>query len=287
MDFKTKGLDARVTRDTPRPFLKWVGGKGQLLPELRARFLKAAAAGRYHEPFVGGGALFFDLQRNGHLGRKKAWISDNNLNLIETYGAVRDETDRLIDLLRMHKARHNKEYYYAVRAAVPESRVERAARIIYLNKTCFNGLYRENSRGGFNVPIGNYENPAICDTENLRACAKALAHADVEHRPFDAVLGKAKAGDFVYFDPPYHPVSTTASFTAYASAGFGEPDQRRLAEVFATLADRGVHVLLSNSHTPLIRELYAAHRIEVVGATRNVNSRADRRGAVEEVLVSA
>jgi DNA adenine methylase len=274
-----------VTRDTPRPFLKWVGGKGQLLPQLRARYEAAAPTGRYHEPFVGGGALFFDLYRNGLLGRKRASLSDNNPLLVDAYTAVRDETDALIDLLREHKARHGHDHYYATRAARPDTAVERAARLIYLNKTCFNGLYRENSRGEFNVPIGKYKNPAICDEENLRACAGALARADLHHRPFDAVRKHAKPGDFVYFDPPYDPVSKTASFTAYARDGFGEADQRRLADLFRALRASGVHVLLSNAHTPLIRALYAGLNLMTVDAIRSVNSRADRRGAVEEVLV--
>lgn len=274
-------------RTTPRPFLKWVGGKGQLLPQLRARFEAISPEGRYHEPFVGGGALFFELRRGGLLGRKQAWLSDTNPRLIETYVAVRDETDALIELLRAHKARHDKEYYYAVRASEPDSPVARAARVIYLNKTCYNGLYRENSRGEFNTPIGKYKNPQICDEPNLRACAAALAQARVAPRSFESVLDHAKPGDFVYFDPPYHPVSETASFTSYARDGFGEADQRRLAEVFAALAARGTHVLLSNSHTPLILDLYKDFTITPVDAIRSVNSKADRRGAVLEVLVSA
>ncbi|HOZ45700.1 MAG TPA: DNA adenine methylase [Candidatus Hydrogenedentes bacterium] len=269
----------------PRPFLKWVGGKGQLLDELLAR---VPSFGRYHEPFVGGGALFFELARGECLGARKAYLSDSNPRLVEAYEAVRDHVDEVIALLQEHKARHSEKYYYAVRAEVPESLPKRGARIIYLNKTCFNGLFRENSRGLFNVPFGRYKNPLICDEANLRAVAEALKRAHIESRPFESVLKKAEPGDFVYFDPPYHPVSKTASFTAYERGGFGEAEQRRLAGVFAELAAKGVRALLSNSDTALIRELYPADvfRVEQVHAKRLVNSRADRRGEISELLVS-
>lgn len=269
----------------PRPFLKWAGGKRQLLDELRGQVMAARPFGRYHEPFVGGGALFFDLYRRKLLGRKQAYLSDNNVNLMDVYTALREEPDAIIRLLAKHKAAHSKEHYYAVRAAVPGPLAARAARIIYLNRTCYNGLYRENSRGLFNVPMGKYTNPPILDEENLYAVSKALKRTKLECRPFAEVLRAAKAGDLVYFDPPYHPVSETASFTAYAKGGFGADSQRELAEVFAKLKRRGVKALLSNSMTPFVRGLYAGFRIETVHARRSVNSRGDRRGAVEEALV--
>ena len=269
----------------PRPFLKWVGGKGQLLDDLLARVTAAVPFGRYHEPFVGGGALFFELARQGQLGRKRAYLSDNNTNLMDTYRAVKDNVEEVIDLLIAHKARHSEEYYYLVRSTVPESLPERAARIIYLNKTCFNGLFRENSKGGFNVPFGRYKNPMICDAENLRACAETLKKATIETRPFETVLDHANPGDLVYFDPPYVPLSKTSSFTSYDKAGFGEEDQRRLAEMFTQLDRKGVHVLLSNSKTDLVDELYRDYMIEAVFATRSVNNRGDRRGKIAEALV--
>jgi DNA adenine methylase len=275
----------RGQRIMPRPFLKWVGGKSQLLPELIAAVDRADGFNRYHEPFVGGGALFFELYRKNRL-RKQAWLSDNNPRLIEAYQGVKDDVEKLIALLEKHKARHSHDYYYEMRANVPKSSVERAARIVYLNKTCYNGLFRENSKGIFNTPIGTYTNPQICDEENLRAVSAALAKAKIEQRHFEAVLEKAKPGDLVYFDPPYHPVSKTASFTAYAQGGFGEDSQRLLARTFADLAGRGVKVLLSNSMTDLIAELYTDFTIEVVQATRNVNSKAGRRGKIEEALIS-
>ena len=270
----------------PRPFLKWVGGKGQLLPELVKRIELAGDFGRYHEPFVGGGALFFELHRSGRLNkRRKTYLSDNNPRLIETYEVVRDDVEKLIGQLKQHKAKNEHDYYYDVRAKVPRSKTKRAARIIYMNKTCYNGLYRENRKGEFNVPFGRYKNPQICDEENLRECSEALKSVHIEARHFEAVVQKAHDGDLVYFDPPYHPVSKTASFTGYAKGGFDENAQRLLARVYKELHDQGVKVLLSNSYTDFILDLYKDFRVDEVAATRAVNSRADRRGKVSEVLV--
>ena len=270
--------------ELPRPFLKWVGGKRQLMPELIKRIDMAGDFGRYHEPFVGGGALFFELFRMKRL-RKQAWLSDNNERLIETYLGVRDDVEVLIKLLTKHKAKHSEDYYYKVRAKVPKPPTDRAARIVYLNKTCYNGLFRENRKGEFNTPFGRYKNPTICDEDNLRAASKALQKAKVENRHFDTVVKKAKPGDLVYFDPPYHPVSSTASFTAYDRGGFNEDSQRLLADKFRELNAKGVKVLLSNSMTEFIRDLYKGFTIETVRANRAVNSRADRRGKVNEALI--
>jgi len=268
----------------PRPFLKWAGGKGQLLPDLLKQVRKAMPFGQYHEPFVGGGALFFELVASSAL-EGKALLSDNNESLVEAYLGVRNRVESVIAILLQHKRKHSEKHYYSVRSGDPKGRAERAARIIYLNRTCFNGLFRENSKGEFNVPMGSYVNPLICDGENLRACAKALKRAKVEQRPFETVLERVQPGDFVYFDPPYVPVSATSNFTSYDKEGFGENAQRRLAEVFAELARGGVKVLLSNSDTPLVRELYNDFEIEIVYANRMVNSRADRRGKIAELLV--
>ncbi len=268
----------------PVPFLKWAGGKRQLMPELLRRIDRLGAFGGYYEPFVGGGALFFELWNRGRLAGPVR-LSDNNPNLIVAYEGVKHEVERVIELLREHARRHSKEHYYATRAARPSRRAEQAARLIYLNRTCFNGLFRENSRGEFNVPMGRYANPRICDEANLRAVAEALRMVQVEVAPFQSVVESAAPGDLVYFDPPYHPVSATSNFTAYQKGGFGEEDQRALAAVFRALDAQGVHVLLSNSWTDFIRELYADFTLEQVSASRSVNSRADRRGAVWEVLV--
>jgi len=268
----------------PRPFLKWAGGKGALLPDLLPRVQHARPFSRYFEPFVGGGALFFELARRGQLP-PEVTLADANPHLIETYQGVRDCPDDVIRLLNRHQQRHSRDYYYEIRAKNPENLPEKAARIIYLNRTCFNGLYRENSQGRFNVPMGRYKNPLICDATNLNACSVALTKVKLALQPFDMIAEKIHHGDFVYFDPPYHPVSKTASFTAYARGGFGEEKQRLLAQVFAKLAKKGAKLLLSNSMTDLVRELYAGFTIEEVYAARSVNSNPGRRGKVPEALV--
>ena len=270
----------------PRPFLKWAGGKRQLLFELIPRALRARPFTAYHEPFLGGGALFFALYRKGLLDGVPVYLSDINEELMNTYRVVRDDVQGLIARLEEHKAKHSKTYYYEVRAQVPASPLERAARTIYLNKTCFNGLYRVNSKGLFNVPIGRYSNPRIVDRRNLEAVSRALAGVEIRAVPFEHVLEQAHAGSFVYFDPPYHPMSRTSNFTSYAREGFGVRDQERLAEVVKTLAGRGVKVLLSNSSTELVKALYKGYRIELVLATRNINSRTSGRGWVGEALVT-
>ena len=269
---------------TPRPFLKWAGGKRQLLAELMRQVDAAGEFGRYHEPFLGGGALFFELARTGRL-RRHAWLSDNNPNLINSYLGVKEDVERVIELLQIHKKRHSEKYYYRLRAKVPTDLFERAARIIYLNKTCYNGLYRENRKGEFNVPFGRYKNPAICDEDNLRAAPKAMKRARIEARHFESILDSAKPGDLVYFDPPYQPLSKTASFTGYEKNGFNEDSQRLLAQVCKELDKQGVMVLLSNSMTPLIKDIYKGFKIKKVYANRPVNSRGDRRGKICEALV--
>jgi DNA adenine methylase len=263
------------------PILKWAGGKGQLLGELLKRVREEF--GTYHEPFVGGGALFFALFGQGRI--QHAVLSDVNRDLIETYETVRDDVESVIGALGKHD--NEKEHFYRIRAQDPRrlSRTARAARLIYLNKTCFNGLYRVNSRGQFNVPFGDNPRATICDAEGLRAAAAALRHAELCCESFENVLDRSKPGDFVYFDPPYQPLNKTAYFTAYSREGFGEADQRRLADVFRVLAERGVHVLLSNSDTPLARGLYRDFARDVVQAARAINSKADRRGKIGELLV--
>lgn len=264
-----------------RPFLKWVGGKGQLLPELLARV--PSTFGTYHEPFVGGGALFFELIAQDRI--TAAVLSDINEKLIEVYLALRDSVDEVIGLLREHY--YDKEYYYRIRALRPDtmSLPERAARLIYLNKTCYNGLYRENRAGEFNVPFGRYKNPTICDEPNLRAVSRVLQGVQIESRHFSATLEAAEVGDFVYFDPPYHPLSETANFTSYSRHDFGEEDQVQLSETFARLDEKGVMAMLSNSDTPFIRELYSDYWVSHVYASRTVNSKTDSRGKVREVVV--
>ncbi len=264
-----------------RPVLKWAGGKSQLLPELIKRAPCDFVA--YHEPFVGGGALFFELARQGRLGR--AYISDINQTLIDVYVALRDNVESVIALLQQH--RYERSYYYRIRALEPQSLplAARAARVIYLNRTCFNGLYRENRAGRFNVPFGRYKNPTICDESNLRAASEALQNVDISCRPFTSVLDFARPGDFVYFDPPYHPLSPTSNFTSYDRNGFSEHDQMELRDILDQLTRRGVKVMLSNSDTRFIRELYQGYEVVTVSASRAINSKADSRGKITEVIV--
>jgi DNA adenine methylase len=261
--------------------LKWAGGKGRLLTELLSRIPPTFKA--YHEPFIGGGALFFALAGQGQLNQ--AYLSDANPSLIDVYLALRDDAEGVISVLREHV--YERGHYYHVRALDPASLTlpERAARVIYLNKTCYNGLYRENKSGQFNVPFGRYKNPTICDEPNLRAAARVLRGVDIARRHYSTVLENARPGDFVYFDPPYHPLSATANFTTYDRHGFGPDDQRQLRDIFAALAERGVRAMLSNSDTPFIRELYDGFAIDQVYVARAVNSKANGRGKVAEVIV--
>jgi DNA adenine methylase len=265
----------------PYPFVKWAGGKSQLLnifdAYLPARF------NRYFEPFVGGGAMFFHIYARDE--RLRARLSDLNEELINCYLAVRDRADEVIRHLKKH--RNEREYFYAVRSLDPRtlSETERAARIIFLNKTCFNGLYRVNSRGQFNVPFGSYKNPRTCDEENLRAVSAALKHVTLRCEPFKTALQSARAGDFVYLDPPYQPLSATSNFTSYTSKCFGEADQRELANAVRQLHERGCHFMLSNSDNELIHELYEGFRIQRVFATRAINCKAAGRGRISELLV--
>ncbi|RZM77802.1 DNA adenine methylase [Leptolyngbya iicbica] len=266
---------------SPRPFVKWAGGKGQLLPELVARVPQQF--NRYFEPFLGGAALFF------HLQPQQAVLSDSNPDLINLYRVIRDQVEELIEDLGRHV--YDREYYYRLRQVdrTPEygqwTVVQRASRFIYLNKTCYNGLYRVNSRGEFNVPFGRYKNPTILDEENLRACHAALQGVTVKCRDFRETCRQLGEGDFVYFDPPYMPVSTTASFTGYTREGFGERMQEKLASLCRELDRRGVRFMASNSDTPLMRELYQGFNVEVVYAARPINSQGRKRGRVPEVVV--
>jgi DNA adenine methylase len=263
------------------PFLKWAGGKGQLLEHILAR-MPREIPGIYVEPFLGGGAVFFELARIGRIGRAR--LSDRNAELVATYVAVRDELPKVIAALGAH---HNAEdHYYAVRAQDPStlSPPERAARMIFLNRCGYNGLYRVNASGLFNVPFGRYKNPKICDAEGLAHASKALQLAEITVADFAVTCAGVGVGDVVYLDPPYLPVSKTASFTAY-SGRFDEPEHRRLADTFDQLVELGAFTLLSNSDTRLSRSLYAGYKVTTVEATRAINSKVDKRGAVREVLV--
>jgi DNA adenine methylase len=268
----------------PRPFLKWAGGKRQLVKDLVKR--APLNFGNYHEPFVGGGALFFELYRNGQIHH--AFISDLNAELIDTYIAIRDQVNDVLRLLAEYP--HNKDFFYDLRSKDPwkMSLVERAARMIYLNKTCYNGLYRVNRKGQFNAPFGRYKLPNYYDPDNLQAVSIALQDVVIFHASFENVLNQAKAGDFVYFDPPYVPVSATANFTAYHSNGFDLEAQKKLRDVFLELTQNNVMAMLSNSATDLIQELYSAPDfiISEVKANRAINSNPKKRGKLTELIVT-
>ena len=266
-----------------RPFVKWAGGKSQLLQQYKSFYPKQASFDRYVEPFLGSGAVFFHI--TGLLRPSQALLWDTNAELIDAFLAVRDELGPLIDLLRQHRQKHCESYYYEVRTQSPQTRAARAARLIYLNKAGFNGLYRVNSRGLFNVPFGHRINPRILDEPMLHAASKALQKTELRARDFRDLCTVARKGDFIYFDPPYHPVSATAHFTSYTSDSFGEKDQRDLANLYADLDRRGCRLMLSNSDTPLVRDLYADFHIHGVSARRMINSDGKKRGPVSEVVV--
>jgi DNA adenine methylase len=263
------------------PFLKWAGGKRQIVPEILERL--PDRMNTYYEPFLGGGAVYFALAARGAF--KRAVICDRNHGLIDAYLGVRDDVEKVI--AHLSRMRHDSETYYRIRTRDPAKLtiIQRSARIIYLNRTCYNGLYRVNRAGRFNVPFGKYKNPRIVDRENLRAVSQTLQRARISSGDFETLVEKAEPGDVVYFDPPYYPVSNTASFTAYDSLPFGSEEQERLARVMRQLKKRGVYVLLSNSDVPLTRHLYRNFSRDTVQVHRRINSRADRRGPISELLV--
>ncbi|HBT19950.1 MAG TPA: modification methylase [Peptococcaceae bacterium] len=262
----------------PKPPVKWAGGKTQLIPQFEPLFPRKEYE-LYIEPFVGGGAVFF------HLLPQQAVLIDSNEELMNFYQVVRDNLEELLLDLRKHK--NTEEYYYSVRAIDPEtlSPVERASRFLYLNKTAYNGLWRVNSRGEFNVPYGKYKNPKIIDEPNLRLVSQALRKAKIICGDFSLVLEFARPDTFVYFDPPYHPLSETANFTSYTSDAFGAEDQKRLADIFRELDRRGCMVMLSNSDTEFIRRLYQGYDIQVVYARRFINCKPSGRGPITELVI--
>jgi len=264
-----------------RPFLKWAGGKRQLLGEILQR--APAEYGTYHEPFIGGGAVFFGLRP------QRAILADLNEELISCYESVRDELPALLDWLEQYK--YEEKEYYRIRSLdrTPEFQIlpkyVRAARLIYLNKTCFNGLYRVNRSGFFNTPFGRYANPKIVDYENLKACSDVLQEVEFHVGPFETLLDRVAEGDFVYLDPPYPPVSASADFTSYTDKDFSWEDQVRLKGVCDQLHERGVKFLLSNAGIASVRELYRDYSLDEVDAKRAINSKGGKRGEVPEFLI--
>jgi DNA adenine methylase len=267
----------------PKPFLKWAGGKTQLADALLARTPPAFSS--YHEPFVGSGALFFRLYREGKI--RHAVLSDINPELIDTYLAIRDQPEAVINLLKEFP--YEESFYYQLRDRDPWalSLTERAARMIYLNKTGYNGLYRVNRQGRFNVPFGRYKSPRYADPDNLLAVSHALQGVEIYCAPFESVLTRAQAGDWVYFDPPYMPISETSHFTAYYADGFALEDQTRLRDACLRLTEMGVYVMVSNSDSPTIRDLYGrpCFAVDTVFANRAINSKSARRGKIAELVI--
>lgn len=268
-----------------RPFVKWVGGKRSVLPAILNAL--GELEGRYFEPFVGGGAVFFAMMQTWPV--RGAVINDANERLVRTWRAVRDDVDGVLARLEEHEREHCQDWFYEVRKrdidAAPTD-AEVAAWLIYLNKTGFNGLYRVNSKGIYNVPMGSYDAPRIRDEPNLRKVHQQLQGVEIRHGDFVDACEGACPGDTVYFDPPYVPLSRSAQFTSYTRGGFGQDDQRRLADFAAALVARGVRVLLSNHDTPGLRDLYKDHfELMEVRVRRSVNRDGARRGAVNELLI--
>lgn len=267
-----------------QPFLQWVGGKREFI-NLYGSYLPTDYK-NYHEPFLGGGAVFFEV----HQG--KSFISDLNKELIDTYKAVRDFPNEIVSLLKVLRSKHSKDLYYEVRSldrdplwhtvATP---AEIAARMIYLNQTGFNGLYRVNRKGQYNVPIGSSLNRLICDAENILLASVALKDANISFAGYENVLDNANQGDFVFLDPPYAPAGEFSDFVRYTKEQFDLEDQRKVAETFRTLDELGVKVALTNADVPIIRELYKDYYILPILSSRNLNSKKDLRGKANEVLV--
>jgi len=262
-----------------RPVLKWAGGKSALLPQLIENF--PTTFDRFIEPFMGGGAVGFALREG-----RRAILNDTNPEIINLYRVIRDTPTDLMRGLDALSQKYSEEFYYLLRAQCPESDVAKAARTVFLNKTGFNGLYRQNSKGGFNVPYGKRtECPALYDRENLARVSVHLALADLRNEDFGSVLDSARKGDFVYCDPPYEPLSATSSFNSYTSGGFSRSEQTRLRDACAAAAARGAIVAVSNSSAPFIKELYADWDVRSVSARRAINSKGSARGEIKEVLV--
>ena len=278
----------QIAVSEPKPFVKWVGGKRQLMQDLENNFPKQFTT--YHEPFLGGGAVMFNLlTKKRHLSCN---VSDFNSDLILAYVTIRDKLEKLIESLENHSKNYHKnstEYYYEVRKQEPKQQIEKVSRLLFLNKTCFNGLYRVNKKGQFNVPLGRYTNPNIVNKENLTAVSKILQSKKIKIscRDFEAVLGDAKKGDLVYFDPPYQPVSSTANFTSYTHRDFTEDDLERLAKLADQLHSKGCYVLLSNSNSKTVKDFFSKKywKISSINVNRAINSNAQKRTGHKEIII--
>lgn len=316
MKTSTKGVEKKNSKSEKvlaKPFLKWAGGKGQLLEKFRELYpaeLKENKIHNFYEPFLGSGAVFFDVAQRFNI--KQAFLYDINEELILTYRVIQQDITHLLELLHKYEKKYHKlekekqqAFFYEQReqynkqrtkidyAALNETSAARAAQLIFLNRTCFNGLYRVNSKGEFNSPAGDYKNPKICDEQNLTAVNNVLQIAEIKKADFREVLHDLKAKSFVYFDPPYRPISKTASFKAYAKDNFDDLAQQQLADVFRKLDKKGIKVMLSNSDPKnndpkdnFFDELYHEYQILRVPAKRMINSKASKRGAINEIVVT-
>jgi len=288
-----------------KPFLKWAGGKSQLLPEIRSRLPNnfSEEINTYVEPFLGGGAVFFYMENTYKFD--KIILSDINPELVLCYRTIKENVEDLISELKIIQRKfltldtdERKEMYYHVRSVWNEGvgfnklskrkAVVRTSQMIFLNRTCFNGLFRVNSKGGFNVPIGSYKNPRILDTENLRSASKALQNAEIKNRSYEMCKQDVDSTTFVYFDPPYRPIDVTSSFTSYSKSGFNDINQEELATFFSELNDRKSKLMLSNSdpNDGFFDKLYSEFKICRVLASRNINSVGSKRGKVTEIIVT-
>ena len=273
---------------SPKPFVKWAGGKRQLLPEIEKHLPKKFST--YFEPFLGGGALLFNLlSENKNL---KGHVSDLNSDLVLSYVTIRENLDGLLKSLQKHSDKYfsdSKSYYYSVRESNPRSEIEKTSRLLFLNRTCFNGLYRVNSKGKFNVPLGRYSNPNIVNEDNLRSVSAVLntTKVAIKCRDFESVLRDTKKGDLVYFDPPYQPVSDTANFTSYTNKSFTYDDLHRLAELCLKLDSKGCKVLLSNSDSKEVAKIFSDKpwKINKIQANRSINSNSKKRTGHFELLI--
>ena len=278
----------QITITEPKPFVKWVGGKRQLMQVLENNFPKQF--GTYHEPFLGGGAVMFNLLSKEP--KLPCNVSDFNSDLILAYVTIRDKLGKLIESLENHSKNYHKdssEYYYEVRKQEPKQQIEKVSRLIFLNRTCFNGLYRVNKKGQFNVPLGRYTNPNIINKENLTAVSKILNSEKIKIscRGFETVLGDIKKGDLVYFDPPYQPISSTANFTSYTHRDFTEKDLERLVDLANQLNSKGCHVLLSNSNSKIVKDFFSEKHwsISEINANRAINSDSKKRTGHKEIII--
>lgn len=289
MESKGNNKSTIARRVVARPFLKWVGGKGKIVDQIM--HVLPEGYNRYFEPFVGGGALLFALKpESGH-------ISDTNVVLMEAFGHVKENATRVISELKTLQDQYwalpdleaKKDFYLEKREvfnSLSNDDFEKTVLLIFLNKTCFNGMYRENSRGEFNVPFGKHERPTICDEDNIEVVSRQLQKITMSTDSYELAVESASKGDLIYFDPPYHPLNVTSSFTDYQAGGFKAKDQEKLRDTFKMLSDRGCFVVLSNSYTPLILELYKDFNLHEIYAARSINSKGAGRGKIKELLIT-